>query len=183
MEKESFWLIGEGGIAVLTKQQLHWCGEYLFVFTALLILKVVLFPLVLWWWFTPGDLPATLQEMTLLIFSVIGIVLLVALGSISRHRYRLTFLQLVTAFFVLNAPLLLASFIPATAIYAVWWWRVIGDGVQLWWPDVTTVVAPFMCLVSVVVVCAGRHVYVRDERIAPLRVRDERVRSVRERNR
>lgn len=149
----------------------RWCGEYLFVFTALVILKSVVFPFVLWWWFAASDLTATLQEATFLIFSVITIMILLGLGSISRYRYQLSSLQTAAAFFVINLPFVILWYLPFTQQWADWWWGVVGDGVQLWLPAITEAKGLLLFLACIVLVLAGRLVYVREDEAKPGKMR------------
>lgn len=148
----------------MSNQVARWCCEYAFVFTSLAVLKNVFFPFMLWLWFVPGDLTAALQEATFLIFSVISIILLLSLGSISRHRYGLAIWHVTLATFLLNVPFIVLGMFPATQVWAEGWWSVIGDGIELWVPAFSSVKGWLLLPISLFLVLVGRRFYVRDEK-------------------
>lgn len=160
-----------GGGGILNKAITRWCSEYLFVFAALVVLKSVFFPFVLWWWFAPGDLTATLHEATSLVFTVISIIILLGLGSISRYRYSLSSLQVTGAFFAINVPFVILWLIPAASTWSEWWWGVVGDGLQLWLPGVSDIKGVLIFMASLILIMAGRRIRVRDNSPAPSKVR------------
>lgn len=151
----------------MNKALARWCSEYLFVFAALVVLKSVLFPFVLWLWFAPGDLTTTLQEATSLIFSVICFMILLGLGSISRYRYRLSLLQVITASLIINLPFLILWALPTTTSWTEWWWGVFGDGIQLWIPEISGVKGLLIFPLSLTLMLLGRRFYVRDKEQTP----------------
>lgn len=151
----------------MNKPLAHWCSEYVFVFAALIALKNVVFPFVLWLWFAPGDLMTTLQEATSLIFSVICIMILLGLGSISRFRYGLSLPQAAGASVVINLPFLVLWMIPATTSWSEWWWGIFGDGVQLWKPEIFHIKGLLIFPLSLVLILLGRRFYVREQEQVP----------------
>lgn len=150
---------------------IRWSGEYLFVLTALMLLKNVFFPFVLWWWFTAGDMAATLTEATSLIFSVIAIMVLLGMGSISRYRFGLSPVQMVAAYGAMNVPFVLFWYMPLTRSWADWWWSVSGDGIQLWFPAIAYDKGLLLFSLGIILTLAGRFVYVRDDAVQSVKVR------------
>lgn len=151
----------------MSRVTFQWVTEYTFAFTALAILKTLFFPLVLWWWFAPGDLTTTLQEVTFLIIAVVCVVVLLSLGSSSRFRYQLTLLQVISAYTLLNSPLLFLSLFPGTAEWSNVWCGILGDGIQLWWPSVADAKAFIVCSLGLLLILTGRRIRVRDREMAP----------------
>lgn len=142
---------------------IRWCGEYLFVFTALVLLKSVFFPFVLWWWFSASDLSATLQEATNLVFSVITVFILLGMGSISRFRYQLAIAHTVVAYIVVNMPFVVLSLLPLTSQWTHGWWGILGDGLQLWLPMIANIKGSLIFGCGLLLVLTGRFIYVRDD--------------------
>lgn len=146
---------------------IHWCHEYLFVFMTLAVLKHVFFPFVLWWWFAPGDWTTTLHEATSLVFTVLSVLLLLALGSISRYRYGLTLSQVMTATVAINLPFFILSVMPYARSWGEWWWSVISDGIQLWVPFLSNRESIVLFPLSLCLISIGRRLYVRETETSP----------------
>lgn len=147
----------------MNRATIRWCGEYLFVFVALILIKSVLFPFVLWWWFAASDLTATLQEATHLVFSVITVFILLGMGSISRFRYRLSLAHTVVAYVAINLPFVVLSLMPYTRHWVHEWWEILGDGLQLWMPAIANMKGILIFGIGLLLTLVGRFIYVRDD--------------------
>lgn len=79
--------------------------EMIFTLGSAFVLKEWIFPFIIWQWFFPSDLAATLLEWTVIMTGVICCFIYLGLGSSSRYAYGLRYSESFFVLLVVHLPL------------------------------------------------------------------------------
>lgn len=111
---------------------LYWLFEAVFVISALIVLKLWVFPFFIHLWFQEV-LP--IPDWTMLVFGVVTCVLYIGLGSTAKHIYGLPWIGAMIGFLSLHALMLLN--LPFIKEAAGAWQGLLLDGISLFLPKQT----------------------------------------------
>ncbi|SEN28339.1 hypothetical protein [Lihuaxuella thermophila] len=100
--------------------------EMLFVLSAIIVLKIWVFPFFISIWFPADDLAAMLQEWTVIMVGIITCFIYLGLGSSAKHVYQLSKREAAAVFLTVHFPVVLW----AGELYETWV-GLIKDLVQL----------------------------------------------------
>lgn len=116
---------------------LSWAFEASFILSALILLKLWVFPFFIHLWFQ-GVAP--IPEWTMLIFAVVTCIVYIGLGSTAKHVYSLPWTGSVLGFVALHAPFFLNF--PFIKGVSSAWQGLVSDGLSLFLPK--HILSPFL---------------------------------------
>lgn len=130
--------------------------EMLFVLSAIIVLKIWVFPFFISIWFPTDDLAAMLQEWTVIMVGIITCFIYLGLGSSAKHVYQLSKREAAAVFLAVHLPVLWPGKLYET------WVDLFGDLVRLFLSQFTFYGAYFL-LASFGLFLLGRGIRVRDQ--------------------
>jgi hypothetical protein len=131
--------------------------EMLFVLSAIIVLKIWVFPFFISIWFPTDDLAAMLQQWTAIMVGIITCFIYLGLGSSAKHVYQLSKREAAAVFFAVHLP----GVLWAGKLYGTWV-GLVEDLVRLFLSQFTFYGIYFF-MVCFGLFLLGRGIRVRDE--------------------